>query len=159
LVIDNKSHLPVLFEEMELSYDSLKRSFLEQINRGGLKRPSDQLYICGLHAMNLFLQIKKKSDVMQSLLKSSNPRGVFVKCFLITMDSHIETNSLLTLSCQNNHSFKKFMEETAGRLFNFFGKNFAADVNSNIHESKLTKSKMYKKSLKDSRKISKLSSK
>ena len=52
-----------------------KERFLQQVNRGGLFTPTDSLYICVLHARQLYKEIFDKGDIERKFLKHSLSSG------------------------------------------------------------------------------------
>ena len=59
------------------------------------------------------------------LLQSNNPRETFSNVFLML----IEDDTLATGSCQNGHSFDKFVPPLLKSLFNTMATNLIAEVN------------------------------
>ena len=74
LFIKSREKTKINFEQ-DLS--DKKEQFLEQINRGGLCTPSDLVYVCVLHAKQLFKEIFDKGDIQKKFLEMENPRSVF----------------------------------------------------------------------------------
>ena len=115
-----------------------KEEFLDQINCGGLCTPSDLLYVCVLHARQLFKEIFDKGEIEKKFLEFENPRSVFAACFELKFSGKIK--SIVT------------------RIFNIFSKNFTAELNDKIHMERKRSQKADSKENSASRKIKKLQS-
>ena len=136
LAIEDDSQLTVTFEETEddnvLQY---RKKFFNVINRGGLCKPSDAMYMATVHAQE-FLDKLFTGD-SNYLFKVKNTRAVFVAAFSEKISSSKETDSLSKIKCNEDHPFLKLIEIAATKMFNIAGTNFANDENSKIHEARV----------------------
>lgn len=140
LVTQGKETLVPVFEnEDNESGNSDREKFLIQVNRGGLSRPTDLLFICCVHAYGFYNEIMDNEEAKKLILNVKHPREVFVEAFVSSVSTCPETASLLQASCNNGHKFEKLGHEIVKRIFNFFGKNLANDLNSQIRAKKESK--------------------
>ena len=59
-----------------------EQEYLNLINRGGLTKPSDILFMTCIHACTLYSHIQASADAYQILMACCNPRNLFVETFL-----------------------------------------------------------------------------
>ena len=146
--------------EIELDNDlgDSKEKFLEQINRGGLFTPSDLLYVCVLHARQLYKEIHDKGGVEKIFLQMSNQRDVFSACFELKLKSDDNASDILDQTCKDGHKFSERIKSIGARIFNIFSKNFIAELNDNIHADRKRKEKADEKKSPSARKVKKLQS-
>ena len=84
IVSPGKMPLEINFEMInEPNVDEVyaREEFMRLINRGGLIKPSDLLYVACSHIYTLFNFIKHDNVIKKVLLSTVNPRSVFVECF------------------------------------------------------------------------------
>ena len=87
---------------IKLSDDSSSsddKSFIEQIDRGGLLYPSDVVFMAILHIWTLLVELKKQRKAMDLLLSSVSPQRVFMKVFGNMCLEMEATQALLDLKC------------------------------------------------------------
>ena len=135
-----------------------KSKFLEQINRGGLFTPTDALYVCVLHARQLYKEVFDKGDIEKEFLSVQNQQAVFSAMYDLKMRNDENCARILDQTCENNHKFSERIKSIGGRVFNTFSKNVTAEINDKIHESKKRKPKSDPKQDSSARKIKKLQS-
>ena len=79
IVSPGKMPLEINFEM--INEPNAREEFMRLINRGGLIKPSDLLYVACSHIYTLFNFIKHDNVIKKVLLSTVNPRSVFVECF------------------------------------------------------------------------------
>ena len=127
-----------------------REKFLNLINRGGLCKPSDAMYMATVRAQEFLDQLfTGEASTNNYLFQTKNTREVFVTAFSEKISSSKETESLSKIKCEKGHPFLKLIEIGATKMFNIAGKNFANEENSKIHEARGSKRKL--KSKADSR--------
>ena len=89
------------------------KSFFDDVNLGGLCCPSDILYIATIHAYEFYSYIFRNEELKSTILSSSNPRAVFVKCFEQKLKDEDNVESLCSMKCENNHPFMKNVKSVA----------------------------------------------
>ena len=96
LLTDNNQELTATLDDSFASEDELEagRSFLAAINRGGLIKPSNIVYITCLHAAELYQYIKDDNELKTSLLSSKNARGLFTEVFVSKLEEAAYTNEI-----------------------------------------------------------------
>jgi hypothetical protein len=131
--------------------------YIEIVNRGGLTKPSDALYILVLHCYKYFSFIKHRDIIWQKLMSFMNPRDVFIETLFWFLNQSEDTYELLNSKCMSLHKFSFFYRLIARACFNLIAKNFVSEENSLIHnERKRTKRDEKKDAV--ARKCTKLSS-
>jgi len=75
-------------------------------------------------------------DAFNHLLATPEQRKVFIKAAVLFMESSIDTEAILTTTCEEGHSFKKIFQQLACKMFNCFIKNLCKEQNSKIHFGK-----------------------
>jgi len=112
-----------------------KDLFLELVNRGGLCRPSDLVYILCIHGWSLHSSIFKSEEATKFLLQYSEPRKLFVATFMSMMQSDDLGMEVTTMKCAQGHYFKPIAMQLVAKLFNIFMKCHCSEVNSCTHAS------------------------
>ena len=138
LLFSNGEALPVQVENVDASPEELKvgNSFVDSINRGGLIKPSDLLFITCLHATELYAYIKDDPFLQKELISSKNSRSLFVEVFVQKLEEFDCTKKILDIQCASKHSFRAHCLHLATVMFNLFGKNLAAEYNNIIHKER-----------------------
>ena len=67
------------------------KSFLDAINRGGLIKPSNLLFVTCLHAAELFKYMRSKDGLRKTFLSSKNSRLLFQGIFLEKLEDENAT--------------------------------------------------------------------
>lgn len=155
-VLDLESDEPTV-EELEAS---LKEDFVNTINRGGLLKPSDMLYIACHHIWGFYKYIRMTSNIDKLLMESPHPLSVFVALVTEKLEEADDTHELMSAKCSSGHAFANIVNSMAIKMFNTMSKNYVAEQNSAIHASKPRKREADNpKESEDCRKIKKLKSK
>ena len=144
MLVEDESTLEVRFDSIESDENTVmyKKQFFDMINRGGLCKPSNALYLATVHAQEFYDQVFEKQHQESALIfKFKNPRSVFVEAFCDKLSSCNDTESLATQECQNGHQFVKMIEIASRKIFNIGAHNFVTDENSKIHASRKDKRK------------------
>ena len=160
LLSDNDEQLQIEIEDVGVKDDLAEgKAFLEAINRGGLVKPSELLFIVCTHANDLYQHIRGDDKLLSELLACQNAQGFFVEVFLCQLESFDETKVMVNLSCEKDHKFIHYIRRAAATMFNLFAKNLTAECNSEIYkdrkrsksiaeEKKRDKSRMKQKKMK-----------
>lgn len=131
--------VPAFDDERSESGKSEQERFLLQVNRGGLSRPTDLLFVCCVHAYGMYNEIMVNEEAKKVILSAKYPREVFAEAFTSMASACPETASIIDVSCDQGHRYDQHSYEIVKRMFNFFGKNFANDMNSQIRAKKESK--------------------
>ena len=131
--------------------------FTNLVSRGGLLHPSDILYLVCVHAWALWRDVRDDSTTMNSLMKTTNQRRVFVAAFMNKLEESERTQSILHASCNKGHKFTGTIEKTCAAIFNGMAANMTKVQNSKVHAGKKRDATSTKPSA-AKRKILKLSS-
>ena len=153
----------VSFEHEEDSSDDpavgAKTEFLNTVSRGGLRKPSDCIYISCVHASSFNRYIFASEELKKSLLSTKNPRETFIDSFLAIMKSNENTLGLYSMKCAKGHSHCSHMQRIAFTIFNINAKNYVSELNDKIHENRKRKSTPTSvKQSKSARKLKKMNS-
>ena len=133
------------------------QSFVDEINRGGLVKPSDLVYaICAL-AWDIYLQIMENSEAKSVFVSSKMHRSVFVSIVHAQAIDDTKYVDILETSCLRNHRFGGLSSKILSKFFNVMCKNFVSEVNSTVHTLKKRRKKDDKPN-RQSAKIKKLQS-
>ena len=119
--------------------DTSKHSFLNIVNRGGLLKPSDILYMSCMYAWSYFAEIMDGSENQKLFLKSQTPLTVFVESLTKLLSDTDHTSQVVNAKCGDGHSFSRFLKETLTTFFNCMATNFVSERNSEIHAEKKRK--------------------
>ena len=133
-----------------------KAKFLKAINRGGLFTPTDALYICVLHARQLYNEVFDKSENEKKFLSVQNQHHVFSAMFEMKMSNDVNCSGILNQTCEHSHKFSARLGSIGGRAFNTFAKNFTSEIKDKIHQGRKRKSKGKTQKSSAERKIAKL---
>ena len=122
-------------EYIEVDQESLEEGekYLNSINRGGLIKPSNVLFVTCMHASDLIEFIRHKPNLLAHLYKSIDARAVFVQAFITKLKGNDQTEAILKSSCSKGHLFKGNIRLIASCMFNMFAKNIIAEQNNKIH--------------------------
>ena len=120
-------------------------AFLDQINHGGLSKPTEYTFMSALQCWRVFTAIKSSSDLTAKFLSAASHRSLFCKIMDRAMDGHtllVEDNY-----CFNGHDLKTLIVR---RFFNCIAKNLVRELTTKANQQPDNPSKK--------RKISKLQS-
>ena len=153
------AEIPVTADEIPDEYMDEKparEEYVDMVNRGGLTKPSDVLHVTCAHAWGLYVCMSDNADAFKMLLESSNPRSVFVHCFMEKIKLP-RCSSLYNTTCSSGCMLHNYLRRVAAATFNFKAKNFAARKNDEIRNLKRPPKADPKKSA-SAKKIKKLAS-
>ena len=125
----------------ESSITNGQRSYLDQVDRGGLTIPSETFFLICAQIWHFYYSIMNE-DQLKEVLFAENicSRTVFTQAFLKFIDSIEETRLLFLVPiCDNGHSLCEIVSVVAEKLFNVFSKNHSIVINSGIHAIKRKK--------------------
>ena len=96
IVSDNSCPLTVDIEQVTCNDDEsqAKDVFLNAINRGGLTKPSDLVFVTCTHSSDLFKAIQNDSFLSQQLINCANSQSLFVEIFRGKLEEVDCTNSV-----------------------------------------------------------------
>ena len=116
----------------------LEKSFVAQVNRGGLTIPSKMSFLSCAHAWSFYKKIFAQPNLKSALLsQTTSPRKVFILAFeKYLSSSHDSRLNFIEQSCEGGHCFKKILSTFAAKCFNIFSKNYVSVLNSAIHENR-----------------------
>ena len=127
------------FDAEEILDDSnsinVKEEFTKIINRGGLTKPSDFLYVTAVQASTMLKFVNDNDYLRKSLMESKNPRDLFVAAFMMKLGEKEETEQLFQSTCKVGHNLRKYISRVAFTMFNVRAKNYASEKNDEIHKS------------------------
>ncbi len=132
-----------------------KEDFINSVSRGGLRKPSDSMYVSCVHASSLNRYIFKNEDIKKSLLATKNPRDTFIECFLKILENDDDASGLITMKCAKGHTNSKYLQRVAFTIFNINAKNYVSELNDQIHLTR-KRAAPAAKSSKSARKVRKL---
>ena len=136
-------------------YWPIKQSFLDQVNRGGLWKPSDLCFITCIHIWLFYEEILKYQTAKTFLFHTEDVQGVFITALQLVMERSEDTADLINQKCRGGHTYGFLLPQLARKLFNIFMKNFCSEAASEHHKGKKRKGK---NASSDHRKIVKLQS-
>ena len=125
------------------------RLFFDSVNRGGLKSPTEFVFMLTMHCWTVFEEIRSQSDLMNKLLSADTHNSLFFKIMdRATCHQSVAAHGLNNYMCTQGHDLTKLVVH---RFFNCVAKNLVKSLTNaaNPHHEPLTKR----------RKIDKLSSK
>ena len=137
-------HVPinVPFDDIDQNVDKssiqAKEEFITAINRGGLTKPSDYIYVCSVHSSALCSYIFSQEDLKKSLFSTEKPRDTFVHSYMHIIGSDENASQLAEVQCTNGHKHK-FLSRVAFTMFNISAKNYGSSLNDSIRKSKVSK--------------------
>ena len=111
---------------------------IKQVDRGGLKKPCDLLFVTSLFVFSFYFRLKE-SIYSSKFHQLKHPRKVFLLACLNIISKKNESIILSQTECQAGHNVEKILRTTCSKLFNTFSKNYMTIFNSDIHEQKKRK--------------------
>ena len=78
-----------------------KERFFDVINRGGLSKPSDAIFLSTLHSQEFFDRIFRCDEIRSVMLRFKKSRAVFVQSFTRIIVSHVDTAFLVSLNYES----------------------------------------------------------
>jgi hypothetical protein len=158
LVCESKEAPPIRFlnDDSDDSAEKSKEDFLQQINRGGLVKPSDLMFLFCLHVHELHKSIFGKKEVKEQFLRSNNHRAVFAQLIWEKLSVQENTSNMLKAECSRGHECEPMLKQASIAFCNCMMKNYVSELNDSLHESR--KREGSKKSSPSKKKVSKLQS-
>jgi hypothetical protein len=146
LVDPDASQAVQLEEDFIFNHGATK--FLDDINRGGLTKPSEYTFMLAVHCWRVFEEINASPPLKSRLLAAECQRSLFVKIMDRVTDIDSLGHPLVSENyCFKGHDLKSLLVQ---RLFNCFAKNAVRKLTSDANQSNQQPAKR--------RKIAKLSS-
>ena len=137
LITENNQQLQIEIEDVGLIEDLAEgKAFLDAINRGGLVKPSELLFIICTHASDLYQHIRGDEKLLSELLACRNAQAFFIQVFLAQLETHDETRSIVDVSCKEKHKFTSYIRQAAATMFNLFAKNLTTEYNAEIYKER-----------------------
>ena len=137
--------------------ESADEEYSAMINRGGLRKPSDIVFVTCLHAFAMWCYIRDDNKIFVSFMNSRNQRTTFNECFIRKITELNTTQSISNAKCAKNHPYKPLLRRISTSVFNCIAVNFTNEKNSDIHDMKKRKNSKANPSSTE-RKIQKLTS-
>lgn len=156
LISESDDMPPILFAEETEDFQMERARFLNQVNRGGLIKPSDLLFLICLHAHQLHKVLFCEDEIKNTFL-SHLPRAVFSEVLKKKLLENHETRNLVDVKCSMDHNLSGMVTHAAKVFCNCMLKNYVSEVNDKLHEGR--KRNATGKDSKAERKIAKLQGK
>ena len=115
------------------------KEFLDSINREGLIKSSDILYMACNGAWETYKLVMKNIE-SKMFFASKNHRSVFHVCYITYLKSHDKFGEIFNFKCLKDHSFAEYLKKISEKFFNVMAKNFVSELNSVTHSLKKRKS-------------------
>ena len=112
------------------------QSFVDMINRRGLVKPSDIVYVVCTVAWDVYVRIMESCEAKLYFLASKMQRKVFVNLVVAEITDNDDYGGILETSCIKNHAFSVMLDKLVVKFFNVMCKNFVSEINSAVHKSK-----------------------
>jgi hypothetical protein len=136
MICESRDMPPVRFYQDTNSAPDARSSFLDQINRGGLVKPSDLVFIYCLHANELQHRIFASEEMKKVFLSAELPRPVFAGLLRQKLENNFSTRQLLETECSVGHDFSSTFSRIATTFCNCMLKNFVSELNDKLHEAR-----------------------
>ena len=105
-----KVEMNITFEtrcsDMDDTTTQAKEEFVTAISRGGLRKPSDYIYVASVHASTLCTYILSHDNLKSSLFDVENPRDTFVESYTHIIETDVNSSQLLLVECKNKNMLK-----------------------------------------------------
>ena len=88
-----------------------KQEFTVYVSRDGLMKPSDVVYITCTIVYAAYKSIKNCDEAYQYLVNSSNPRNVFVKYFMNSIEDNNALEHIMKSEFLKEHLFSSFVSK------------------------------------------------
>ena len=104
-------------------------TFLDDINRGGLCRPSEYTFTLAVHCWRVYAEIKATDELKKILLTAENQRRLFIN----VMERAVVNDGLLAFGnyCTGGHDLQALIVQ---RFFNCVAKNLVKELSSAANE-------------------------
>ena len=121
-LISTDTLTPLSYDE---STDYSASTFLDDINRGGLSRPTEYTFMCALQCWRVFNIIKSSSDLTSKFLSATSHRSLFCKVMDRAVDEAGQTLLVDDNYCFKGHDLKTLVIR---RFFNCIAKNLVREL-------------------------------
>ena len=121
-------------EGMSLVEQNSKDTFFKLVDRGGLFKPPDLLYVITFLAFQMLQNIFSCQEARSLLISFNDPVSVFTKAFVHKINN--QQDVLIDVSCKEGHKFSSKIPAVARKTFNISSKNFVNEQNSKVHAEK-----------------------
>ena len=138
LLSETNEPLEVEVEESLVQTDGLAagKAFLDAINRGGLVKPTELLFIACTHASDLYDYIRGDKKLLSELISCKKSQSLFIEVFMYKLERTSETRAIIETTCKHKHKFEEYIRQAAATMFNCFAKYLTSEINSELHESR-----------------------
>ncbi len=134
--------------EIDVAVSYARNIFFDSVNRGGLKTPSEFLYMLTVHCWTVYEEIHSNTAILKQFLASESYGSLFFKLMdRATCHDSVVAFGLNSYMCTNGHDLTMLVVK---RFFNCVAKNLVKDMT--------TKANPQNGPLSKRRKIDKLSS-
>ena len=126
---------------LEIPQNSL--NFFEDINRGGLKVPSDILFTLLGCAYVAFCKIKSSKHFLTSFINANSSASLFCNIVIEALRNCDSFNFILDAKCPCNHCFLPLAQKCLYTFFNILAKKYVKEFSSkNIEQTKAKVAKL-----------------
>jgi hypothetical protein len=146
-------------DDEAIENESEREKLVDMVNRGGLHKPTDLMYMTCIHAWNLYKYMQTDEKLFMKMMSAKNAREVFVSVFMHFIAEGTCTKVIYQHKCAAGCAFSDKLKKIAAATFNIKVKNFVKEENDKIHEAKTKKKRTTAdpKTSSTARKIKKLS--
>lgn len=136
--------------------ETMRATFLNQVNRGGLCTPTDLVYLSCLYIWNFYQTLVNHESLLDQVYASGNPRTMFAGMVTTLMADGENSSEILKTHCRQEHSFDTTFHQISKKIFNMMTSNYVSQLNDAVRQKKRPSGG--NKSSMQTRKIAKLSS-
>ena len=133
LIVGEQNQVSLKFRDDEnpgAEFVKLKRSFLDQMNRGGYFYPTELTFSLSLHGWRSFLPLCTHPGGRSVLSDNIDYMEAFVQALMLSLDEDTNTSNILKQSCKSGDSFQPTCKKNVRYLFNIFPENYVSNPNS-----------------------------
>jgi hypothetical protein len=113
--------------EFDLSGEENATAFLTLMSRGGLRIPSDAVYVICCWCYTIFVHLKQEHN-WALFVKESSPATVFVSIVKLKLPGNCDIYS--TSCCLNGHRFAIYLDDIIRRFFNALMSGYVKQMKS-----------------------------
>ena len=118
-----------MYYDQTSDYMYAASTFLDDINRGGLSRPTEYAIMCALHCWRVFNIVRSSPELITKFLSSTAHRSPFCKI----MDRAMDGDTVLVSDnyCYKEHDLKTLVVR---RFFNCVAKNLVREMTNSANQ-------------------------
>ena len=154
-----RGELIAMEDDETIENESEREKLVDMVNRGGLHKPTDLMFMTCIHAWNLYKHMQNDEKIFKKMMTAKYAQGVFVSVFMHFITKSTCTQHIYRHKCAAGCPFSEKLKKIATATFNIKVKNFVKEENDKIHEAKTKKKRTVAdpKTSSAARKIKKLS--